>query len=94
MLLLLHIDEIHHSISHVSGVGDVSDIKARWIGHRLHAEINIAVDSNLSVSEGHRIADDVRKELLKHLRYLSGTTIHVDPMGESGEAYHSKPGLD
>ncbi|MDW7732709.1 MAG: cation transporter dimerization domain-containing protein [Methanolobus sp.] len=61
------------------------------IGHRLHAEINIAVDSGLSVSEGHRIADDVRKELLKDLKYLSGTTIHVDPSDESGESFHSRP---
>ena len=85
------IDEVRHAVSHVEGVEDVSDTRVRWIGHRLHAEINIAVDPALSVGEGHRIADDARKELLKHLKYLSGTTIHVDPSNESGEKYHSRP---
>jgi cation diffusion facilitator family transporter len=88
------IDELSHAVSHVEGVEDVSDIRVRWIGHRLHAEINIAVDPDLSVSEGHRIADDARKELLNHLKYLSGTTIHVDPSNESGEKYHSNPILE
>lgn len=85
------IDEVRHAVSHVEGVEDVSDTRVRWIGHRLHAEINIAVEPDLSVSEGHRIADDARKELLNHLEYLSGTTIHVDPLNESGEKYHSNP---
>ncbi|WP_230375510.1 cation diffusion facilitator family transporter [Methanolobus vulcani] len=87
------IDEIRHSINHVEGVEDVSDIRVRWIGHRLHAEINISVNSDLSVREGHRIADEVRKNLLHHLKYLSGTTIHVDPSEESGEDYHY-PGIN
>ena len=33
--------EIEHAASHVSGVQEVSDVRARWIGHKLHAEINI-----------------------------------------------------
>ncbi|WP_406658289.1 hypothetical protein [Methanolobus sp. ZRKC2] len=59
-------------------------------GCRLHAEINIA-HPDFSVSEGHQIADDTRKELLKHLKFLSRTTIHIDLSNESKEKYHSKP---
>ncbi len=83
-----HIDEIHHAAHHVSGVREVSDVRARWIGHRLHAEINVAVDPALSVAQGHAIAKEVHHQLLHHLPFLSKTTIHIDPVEEAGETYH------
>src|SRR5215211_3035774 len=45
------IEEIRHAASHVSGVEDVSEVRARLLRHRLHAEVNIAVDPELSVAE-------------------------------------------
>lgn len=82
------IDEIDHAAHHVPGVREVTDVRARWVGHRLHAEVNIAVAPQLSVAEGHAIAKEVYHQLLHHLRYLSGATIHVDPEGEAGELHH------
>ncbi|MDO5841334.1 hypothetical protein DKM28_17820 [Methanosarcina mazei] len=32
----------------------------RWLGHRLYAWVNIAVDSRLSVKEGHEISVSVK----------------------------------
>jgi cation diffusion facilitator family transporter len=32
------IDEITHAINHTQGVRDVSEVRLRWSGHRLHAE--------------------------------------------------------
>lgn len=83
------IDEINHTITHVKGVQDIGEIRVRWLGHRLHAEVNIAVDPKLSVEEGHEIAKEIRHQLLHHLKYLSNATIHVDPANASGEKYHS-----
>src|SRR5215203_3390134 len=82
------IEEIRHAASHVSGVEEVSEVRARWLGHRLHAEGNVAVDPDLSVSEGHAIAREVHHQLLHHLSYLSGVVIHVDPVQEAGEEHH------
>jgi cation diffusion facilitator family transporter len=82
------IQEIKHTVSHISGVKDVGEVRIRWLGHRLHAELNIAVDQNLSVEKGHEIANKVRHELLHHLRYLSSATIHIDPANASGEEHH------
>lgn len=86
------IDEIHHAATHVAGVREVAEVRARWIGHRLHAEVNIAVDPGLSVAEGHAIAKEVHHQLLHHLNYLAGATIHVDPVGEAGERHHRVAG--
>lgn len=82
------IDEIRHAIEHVDGVRDVAEIRVRWLGHRLHAEINIAVDSHVSVDKGHEIAYEARHQLLHHLKYLSNATIHIDPAHASGEEHH------
>ena len=82
-------DEIRHTAGHVDGVVEITDVRIRWLGHRLHAEINITVDSSLSVESGHAIAKEFRHELLHHLRYLSDATIHVDPVSASGPDYHN-----
>ncbi len=81
-------DEIQHAAQHVSGVREVSEVRARWIGHRLSAEANIAVDPGLTVAEGHAIAKEVNHQLFHHLSYLSRATIHVDPVEEAGEQHH------
>src|SRR5215204_3942835 len=82
------IDEIRHAAGQVAGVENVAEVRARWSGHELHAEVNVAVAADLTVAEGHAIARDVNHQLLHHLRYLRGVVIHVDPVQEAGEDYH------
>jgi cation diffusion facilitator family transporter len=82
------IEEMRHAASHVPGVEEVSEVRARWLGHRLHAEVNVAVDPGLSVAEGHAIAREVNHRLLHHLSYLDGVVVHVDPLQEAGEDHH------
>lgn len=82
------IEEIKHAASHAQGVEKVTEVRARWLGHRLHAEVNIAVAPHLSVAEGHAVAKEARHELLHHIGYLSDVMIHVDPTGEAGEEFH------
>jgi cation diffusion facilitator family transporter len=82
------IDEIKHTVNSTQGVRDITEVRVRWLGHRLHAELNVAVSPELSVEEGHKIATEVRHQLLHHLRYLSNATIHIDPVTASGEKHH------
>ncbi|WP_406661197.1 cation diffusion facilitator family transporter [Methanolobus sp. ZRKC3] len=74
------IDDIRNAVNDVEGVRGITSIRVRWIGHRLHTEVNVTVDSDLSVKEGHDITIDVRQKLMKNVAYISGTTIHVDPL--------------
>ncbi|MDQ3912799.1 MAG: cation diffusion facilitator family transporter [Actinomycetota bacterium] len=85
------IDEIRHAASHVEGVEDVAEVRARWLGHRLRTEVNVAVDPGLSVAEGHAIAWEVNHHLMHELHYLDMAVVHVDPVQESGEEYHRIP---
>ena len=82
------IDEITRAINHTQGVRDVTEVRLRWSGHRLHAELNLTVSPKLSVAEGHAIAVEARHQLLHHLPYLSNVTIHIDPEDLSGEEHH------
>jgi cation diffusion facilitator family transporter len=81
-------DEIRHGLNHAQGVREVTEVRLRWLGHRLHAEVNLAVSPKLSVAEGHAIAVEARHQLLHHLPYLSNVTIHIDPEDLSGEEHH------
>ena len=82
------LDAIAHAAAHVPRVQEVSDVRTRWIGHRLHAEVNVTVPGTLSVGEGHEIAREVRHQLLHHLSHLGSVTVHVDPEGQGGERHH------
>jgi divalent metal cation (Fe/Co/Zn/Cd) transporter len=73
---------------HVEGVEEVTEVRARWLGHRLRAEVNVAVDPELSVEEAHTIARQVNHQLLHHLRYLGAAVIHTGPLQEAGEEHH------
>jgi divalent metal cation (Fe/Co/Zn/Cd) transporter len=80
--------DITHAIRHLPEVQEVTQVRVRWIGHRLHAELNIAVRPQLSVAQGHAIAAEVRHQLLHHVRHLANAVIHVDPLDASGEEHH------
>jgi divalent metal cation (Fe/Co/Zn/Cd) transporter len=82
------VDEIRHAASDARGIEDVSDVRVRWIGHWLHAEVNLSVSPELSITDAHELAREARHEILHHLPYLSNAVIHVDPVHESGEAFH------
>jgi len=94
------LDEIRHAASHVPGVCKVTEVRARWIGHRLHAEVNVAVSPDLTLTQAHAVAKETHSQLLHHLTYLSTVMIHIDPADEGGEQHHhalfstrqSKPG--
>ena len=81
-------DEVRKVAEATEGVRGVAEVRVRWLGHKMLAEVNIAVDSDLSVGAGHDIAEDVHHKLLHSLKYLSNATVHVDPVGLAGEEFH------
>jgi len=82
------IEEVRRAAEHVPQVKEVTEVRARWLGHRLHAELNIAVDPQLTIAQAHAVAAEVRHQLLHRFDYLSLVVIHVDPADQSGEAHH------
>ncbi len=83
------VDEIADAARQVSAVTGVSDVRVRWLGHRMHAEVNLSVDGMLSIAEAHSVAVEARHEILHQVAYLSNVVVHVDPNEASGENVHS-----
>lgn len=73
------IEHIEHHAEEVDGVAHVSHLRARWVGHRLYAEMTIEVDKNLTLVESHQISESVRTNLLKSIQHLSEVTIRTTP---------------
>ena len=77
--------------SSVEGVAAVHAVRARWVGHRVPADLHITVDPRLSVAEAHEIAHRVERSLVEHLPTLSDATVHVCP-GEADRVGDSSQG--
>jgi len=67
----------------VAGVRDVHRARARWVGHKIEADLHITVDPDLTVRESHAIGERVEQALRDQIRSLGGATIHICP-SESG----------
>jgi cation diffusion facilitator family transporter len=82
------VDRAERELRCLEGVRDVSGLRLRWIGHRLHAETSIVVDAELSLVAAHEIAADAEHQLTHHVPRLAGVTVHVDPAGLAGDDRH------
>ena len=69
------VDEIRHAAEHVPGVVKILDVKARWLGHKLHADVAALVDGSLAVSEADKVAAALKREMLAHIPTLSVANI-------------------
>ncbi len=69
-------------------VRELHRLRMRWMGHRLHAEVHIAVDPHLTTAESHQIAERVRHDLFHQVAQLSEVLVHIDPWSEAPEKVH------
>jgi len=69
------VDEIRRSGRQVRGTRDLPQARARWIGHRLYAEADIAIDPRRSVGEGIELARRFELEVMSHLPEIRA--VHV-----------------
>jgi cation diffusion facilitator family transporter len=82
------VQELRDQAGHVDGVLCVEEVRARWLGHEIRAEVNVVVRDGATVAEGHGIAMAVRNRLIEHVEHLGDAIIHIDPASASGEARH------
>lgn len=71
--------QLEQLANEVDGVEEAHDLKARYSGSDILVEIHIVVDPDLTVREGHLIADQVRSRLLEAVSEVSRVLVHVDP---------------
>ena len=75
------IDTIARSAGAVDGVREVTDVRARWLGHGIRAELTIRIPPDTTVAEAHELADHVRHELSHEVEHISDVTVETRPAG-------------
>ena len=80
------LDNLEHEALHVQGVRAITRSRARWIGHRLHAEVHLTANGDLSLTQAHELKKRVSHALAHAVPYLGEAVIHVDPAEQAGTA--------
>ncbi|MPY45823.1 cation transporter, partial [Streptomyces phyllanthi] len=80
------VDRAEHALRDVPGVREVGELRLRWIGHRLRAEVAVVVDGDVTVREAHRVAVEAEHALLHAVPRLTAALVHADPALVPGEA--------
>ncbi|MCX4389383.1 cation diffusion facilitator family transporter [Micromonospora peucetia] len=83
------VDQAETTLRAVDGVRDVTTVRLRWIGHRLHAEAELVVDTHLSLVAAHEIAADAEHQLTHVVPRLTSATVHTDPECHPGAHHHT-----
>ena len=73
------VDTIERRAGAIEGVKEVDGVRVRWIGHRLEASLHATVHCEITVLDGHAIAEEIRHDLLHSVRGLDEVLVHVDP---------------
>jgi cation diffusion facilitator family transporter len=63
----------------VDGVRGIHDVRAHYVGHRVHVEIHIEVDQELPTRQSHDVAGTVR-HAVEGLPVVDRAFVHVDPV--------------
>jgi cation diffusion facilitator family transporter len=83
-----YLEQAEAIIKQQPDVKQLRRLRMRWMGHRLQAEVYIAVDPHLSLVEGHHIAEHLRHDLFHDVPYLAEVVVHVDPWSEEPDSFH------
>jgi cation diffusion facilitator family transporter len=80
------IDEIRAAAAEVEAIGAVTNLRARWHGHRLIADAEIVLDPLSSLADSERVAEQFRRSAIArvpalaeiHIAITAATATHPD----------------
>ncbi|WIV12299.1 cation diffusion facilitator family transporter [Proteiniborus sp. MB09-C3] len=75
--------QISNVILSETKIEEINDLKARRHGSKVFIDVEVCVDPNISVLEGHDIAEDVEKVIYDNLDNVKKVLVHVNPCVEN-----------
>ena len=75
----MNIDKLVKKAKKVNGVKGINDVRAHYVGNRIHIEIHVEVDANCSTKESHDIGKVVQIKIEK-LNDVDKAFVHIDPV--------------
>ncbi|MFA5960426.1 MAG: cation diffusion facilitator family transporter [Tatlockia sp.] len=73
------LQKIEAIIVSIEGVKKMHQLRTRSMGGDIFIDVHVLVMPNMSVSEGHYIAQNVDNALVKQLAAVKDVTVHIDP---------------
>ena len=83
--------KMQKTILSIEGVRDTHELRTRRMADKVLADVHIRVDPLISVSEGHRIGDEVMDTLKARFPEVGDVIIHIDPEDDIANNVFSKP---
>ena len=80
------ISELGQILSGIEGVDHYHEMRARRMGPHLLVDLHIEVDSMMSISAAHQVAERVRLGILEKLPAVNEVLVHVDAEDDFFEA--------
>ncbi|GGZ86680.1 cation diffusion facilitator family transporter [Streptomyces echinoruber] len=80
------VERAERTLREVPGVRGVGGVRLRWVGHRLRAEVTVAVDGEVTARQAHAVAVAAEHALLHAVPHLAAALVHADPAPAPGEA--------
>ena len=74
----------------IEGVRDTHELRTRRMADKVLADVHIRVDPLISVSEGHRIGDEVMDTLKAQFVEVGDVIVHIDPEDDITDDDYSK----
>ena len=73
------VEAIRKTLLATPGVRDLHELRTRRMAHQALVDTHVQVDSRISVSEGHRIAESARARVLREHPEVLDVLVHIDP---------------
>ncbi len=82
-------DRIIAALMATPGIRDAHDLRLRYMGGSIQADVHIALDPAMTLSEAHRLSEAARARVLARVPDMAEIIIHPEPFGHAdGPAAH------
>lgn len=78
--------QIRKTIESIPGVRHMHLLRTRQMGNTALVDVHVQVAPHISVSEGHRISDEVSRRLIDNIDVVSQVLVHIDCENDENES--------
>ncbi|MFM7470802.1 MAG: cation diffusion facilitator family transporter [Nodosilinea sp. LVE1205-7] len=71
------LEQLHHALSHRPQGVQLNSLRARWLGHRLYVEVELAMAGELTIDQAQAVIKSLEKDLHNHLPYLGAASMRM-----------------
>lgn len=79
------VEQVESIASSIPGVKSIDNVRVRWVGHRLDANLRVSVDDSFSFAEAHAVGAEVESATIARVARLDSVVVAVEPAGSHAD---------